>query len=172
MELIKRAYGIRTARLPSFRGVPATRIASSIGGAVRVARRARRSFPRWRRIQRRLLRPFLDEFAFDGFEHQLGKCDRERPARRIRVPEAYRRGSPPRHIRRRGPRQACRSLELNETIDIPAVAPGRHTLQVRNGRNYSPRPSSGLIFRSPAKPLLRHARACGCSEAPRGEHDR
>ena len=28
------------------------------------------------------------------------------------------------------------SLELNETIDIP-VEPGRHTLQVRNGRNSS-----------------------------------
>jgi hypothetical protein len=29
------------------------------------------------------------------------------------------------------------SVELNETIDIP-VEPGRHTLQVRNGRNSSP----------------------------------
>ncbi len=29
-----------------------------------------------------------------------------------------------------------RTLELNETIDIP-VNPGRHTLQVRNGRNSS-----------------------------------
>ena len=28
------------------------------------------------------------------------------------------------------------SVELNETIDIP-VEPGRHTLQVRNGRNSS-----------------------------------
>ena len=28
------------------------------------------------------------------------------------------------------------SVELNETIDIP-VEPGRHTLQVRNGRNLS-----------------------------------
>ena len=28
------------------------------------------------------------------------------------------------------------SLELNETIDVP-VEPGRHTLQVRNGRNSS-----------------------------------
>jgi hypothetical protein len=28
------------------------------------------------------------------------------------------------------------TLELNETIDIP-VEPGRHTLQVRNGRNSS-----------------------------------
>jgi len=30
----------------------------------------------------------------------------------------------------------ARSLELNETIDIP-VEPGHHTLQVRNGRNSS-----------------------------------
>jgi hypothetical protein len=29
------------------------------------------------------------------------------------------------------------SVELNETIDIP-VEPGRHTLQVRSGRNSSP----------------------------------
>ncbi|MBV9413867.1 MAG: hypothetical protein JO363_02720 [Solirubrobacterales bacterium] len=29
------------------------------------------------------------------------------------------------------------SLELNETIETP-VEPGRHTLQVRNGRNSSP----------------------------------
>jgi hypothetical protein len=28
------------------------------------------------------------------------------------------------------------SVELNETIDVP-VEPGRHTLQVRNGRNSS-----------------------------------
>jgi hypothetical protein len=28
------------------------------------------------------------------------------------------------------------SVELNETVDIP-VEPGRHTLQVRNGRNSS-----------------------------------
>lgn len=30
----------------------------------------------------------------------------------------------------------ARTLELNETIDIP-VEPGHHTLQVRNGRNSS-----------------------------------
>jgi hypothetical protein len=29
------------------------------------------------------------------------------------------------------------TVELNETVDIP-VEPGRHTLQVRNGRNSSP----------------------------------
>jgi hypothetical protein len=33
-------------------------------------------------------------------------------------------------------RKPAGSLELNETIDIP-VEPGRHTLQVRNGRNSS-----------------------------------
>lgn len=33
--------------------------------------------------------------------------------------------------------QRAGSVELNETIDIP-VEPGRHTLQVRNGRNSSP----------------------------------
>ena len=32
--------------------------------------------------------------------------------------------------------RAAGSLELNETIDIP-IGPGRHTLQVRNGRNSS-----------------------------------
>ena len=32
--------------------------------------------------------------------------------------------------------QRAGSVELNETIDIP-VEPGRHTLQVRNGRNSS-----------------------------------
>ena len=32
--------------------------------------------------------------------------------------------------------QRAGSLEMNDTIEIP-VAPGRHTLQVRNGRNSS-----------------------------------
>ncbi len=32
--------------------------------------------------------------------------------------------------------ETARTLEVNETIDIP-VEPGRHTLQVRNGRNSS-----------------------------------
>ena len=37
--------------------------------------------------------------------------------------------------------QRAGSVELNETIDIP-VEPGRHTLQVRSGRNSSQPPPS------------------------------
>jgi hypothetical protein len=49
------------------------------------------------------------------------------------------------------------SVELNETIDIP-VEPGRHTLQVRNGRNSSRTKTfdaaDGVAFRCTGKSIL------------------
>ena len=51
------------------------------------------------------------------------------------------------------------SVELNETVDIP-VEPGRHTVQVRSGRNASPTKAFGaaegetVAFRCGGKSVL------------------